>query len=40
VFGVVAAWLILGEPITTSLAGGLVLVVAGLWLVNKRPDAS
>lgn len=34
-FGVVAAHLLLGEPIGWSLVAGLVLVLAGLWLVNR-----
>ena len=34
-FGVVAAHLLLGEPVGWSLALGLVLVLAGLWLVNR-----
>jgi drug/metabolite transporter (DMT)-like permease len=37
VFGVMAAHLLLGEALSPSLLGGLVLVVAGLWLVNRRP---
>ena len=35
VFGVVAAHLLLGEPVTWSLAAALVLVGAGIWLVNR-----
>lgn len=34
-FGVVAAHLLLGEPIGLSLLSGLLLVLAGLWLVNR-----
>jgi drug/metabolite transporter (DMT)-like permease len=34
-FGVIAAYLLLGEQIGWSLLGGLVLVLAGLWLVNR-----
>lgn len=35
VFGIVAAHLLLGEPIGPSLLLGLGLVLAGLWLVNR-----
>ena len=35
VFGVVAAHLLLNEPLSTNLLGGLALVLAGLWLVNR-----
>jgi drug/metabolite transporter (DMT)-like permease len=38
ILGVVAAHLILGEELSASLIAGLALVVAGLWLVNRRPD--
>jgi drug/metabolite transporter (DMT)-like permease len=38
VFGVVAAHLLLGEALSPNLLAGLSLVVAGLWLVNRRPD--
>lgn len=38
VFGVVAGHVLLGEALGPSLLGGLGLVVAGLWLVN-RPAA-
>lgn len=34
-FGVVAAHLLLGEPVGWSLIAGLVLVLMGLWLVNR-----
>lgn len=37
-FGVVAAHLLLGEPVGWSLIAGLLLVLAGLWFVN-RPAA-
>jgi drug/metabolite transporter (DMT)-like permease len=37
VFGVVAAHLLLGESLSSNLLAGLSLVVAGLWLVNRRP---
>jgi drug/metabolite transporter (DMT)-like permease len=36
-FGVVAAHLLLGEPVGPSLLAGLALVLAGLWLVNRPP---
>lgn len=35
VFGVMAAYLILGEALSGNLLSGLALVVAGLWLVNR-----
>lgn len=34
VFGVLFGWLLLNEPMTVGLIGGLVLVMAGLILVN------
>ncbi len=34
-FGVILSWLILGDQVTTYLAGGLVLLAAGLWVVNR-----
>lgn len=43
VFGVVAAHLLLGEPLGGHLLAGLGLVLAGLWLVNRpaaKPAAS
>lgn len=39
VFGVVAAHLLLGEALSPNLLAGLALVVAGLWLVNRRPGS-
>lgn len=39
VFGVISANLLLGEPLSPNLLGGLVLVVAGLWLVNRPRSA-
>ncbi len=36
VFGVLAAHLLLGETLSPNLVAGLALVVAGLWLVNRR----
>lgn len=35
VFGVVAAHMLLGEPLGANLLAGLALVVSGLWLVNR-----
>ncbi len=34
-FGVILSWLILGDQVTTYLTGGLVLLAAGLWVVNR-----
>ena len=34
-FGVLLSWLILGDQVTTYLTGGLVLLAAGLWVVNR-----
>lgn len=34
-FGVLAAWLVLDEPLTLQLIGALMLVGAGIYLVNK-----
>ena len=38
-FGVLAAWLILGEPISPGILGALALVGAGIVLVNWKPRA-
>lgn len=35
VFGVLFSWLLLGEPLTKGLTGGLALIVTGLILVNS-----
>ncbi len=35
VFGVVFAWLLLGEPITLSILAALLLIAAGIVLVNR-----
>lgn len=35
VFGVIAAHLLLGEPVTATLAASLALVGLGIWLVNR-----
>ena len=35
-FGVLLSWLILGDQVTTYLTGGLVLLAAGLWVVNRQ----
>ncbi|MFN3745933.1 MAG: DMT family transporter [Hyphomicrobiaceae bacterium] len=42
VFGVAAGVILLGEPLTIHLGIGLVVVVIGLWLVNRpaRPPLS
>jgi len=37
---VVLAFLILGEPITWSLAAGTILVLSGVYLTNKKSVAS
>lgn len=34
-FGVILAWLLLGEPLTTHILGALALIAAGLTLVNR-----
>jgi drug/metabolite transporter (DMT)-like permease len=39
VFGVALAALTLGEPLTENVVAALVLVGAGIWLVNRRPRA-
>jgi drug/metabolite transporter (DMT)-like permease len=36
-FGLGAAWLILGEPVTPVLAVAMALVAAGTYLVNRQP---
>ncbi len=36
VFGVFFGWFILGEPLTANVLVALVLVGAGIWLVNRR----
>ena len=35
-FGVLLSWLILGDQVTAYLTGGLVLLAAGLWVVNRQ----
>jgi drug/metabolite transporter (DMT)-like permease len=35
VFGVVFAWLLLGEPISPSLIGAVVLIAIGIYIVNR-----
>jgi drug/metabolite transporter (DMT)-like permease len=37
VFGVGAGALLLGEAVGWRLALGLVIILSGLWLVNRRP---
>ena len=39
IFGFLFGWLLLGEEIGWSLAGALVLVAAGLILINRPPRA-
>lgn len=39
-FGVVAGAVLLGEPLSAGLLVSLVLVGAGIWLVNRPPPAS
>ncbi len=39
IFGVLAGHLLLGEPITPVLLGGLALVVIGIYLVNRPEQA-
>jgi drug/metabolite transporter (DMT)-like permease len=34
-FGVFLSWLLLGDPVTVGLVAGLVLVAAGIALVNR-----
>jgi drug/metabolite transporter (DMT)-like permease len=40
IFGVLLAWLLLGEPLSWSLALGGVIAVAGVFLVNRPSSAS
>ncbi len=40
VFGVLAAALILGEPITAALIASLVLVAVGITIVNRQPRSA
>ena len=35
VFGLLIAWLVLGEPISLLQAGGALAVAAGIWVVNS-----
>ncbi len=37
VFGVLFSWLTLGERISAEIIAALVLVAAGIWLVNRKP---
>lgn len=39
VFGILCAWLILREQITSSLALGAALVISGVYLTNRKPKA-
>ena len=36
IFGVLAGWLILDEPLTVALLVALVFVAAGIYLVNRQ----
>ncbi|MEM7438151.1 MAG: DMT family transporter [Pseudomonadota bacterium] len=40
VFGVLCGWLMLGEPLTGSVMGALVLVSAGIVLINRKPKGA
>ena len=40
VTAVFLGWLLLGEPLSPSLAVGGGIVLAGVWLTNRRPGAS
>jgi drug/metabolite transporter (DMT)-like permease len=40
VTAVVLGWLMLGEPLAPSLATGGALVLSGVWLTNRRLDAT
>jgi drug/metabolite transporter (DMT)-like permease len=35
IFGVLAGWLVLGEPLSTSILIAVAFVAAGVWLVNR-----
>jgi drug/metabolite transporter (DMT)-like permease len=37
-FGVLAGWLLLGEPVTPALLLAMACVTLGIYLVNRRPD--
>ncbi|GEM_PF-10263 len=39
-FGILAGGLLLGEPVTVTLLLALVLVAAGIWLVNRPANGS
>ena len=36
-FSIIAAWIILGEPLSSTLWLSAVLVILGAWLVQRRP---
>ncbi len=38
-FGVLAGWIILGEPVSPTIVGALALVGTGIVLVNWKPRA-
>ena len=39
VFGVIFGWLLLGEQMSVTIIGALVLVSVGIVLINRRPKA-
>jgi drug/metabolite transporter (DMT)-like permease len=39
IFGVLLSWLLLGDPVTPWLVAGLVLVTAGIAVVNRPPSS-
>jgi drug/metabolite transporter (DMT)-like permease len=39
-FGVLAGWLLLGEPVTPALVLAMASVALGIYLVNREPDAA
>jgi drug/metabolite transporter (DMT)-like permease len=40
VFGLLAGWWLLGEPVTPALALAMVCVALGIYLVNRQPGAA
>jgi drug/metabolite transporter (DMT)-like permease len=36
IFGMLAGWLLLAEPVSPALAVSILLVAAGIWTVNQR----
>lgn len=39
IFGVLAGWVLLDEPLTPALLLAMVLVALGIYLVNRRPES-